>query len=127
VFGGTGGHLATLAQQLGRDKILRRILQIFSKRFVPVELSGQDVNWFAVAEDNELAGIFDYAETAAPHLVQKFLAPDQSLDIADLASDGPAFSYAFGREQVDDPFLRRNDFRQLAHAAPPAATLPKQG
>jgi hypothetical protein len=102
-------------------------LQIFSKRFGAALSSLQDEYGVTVAKNNELARVFDCAKATSAHFVKKAVTPDQTFDVADLSSDGSTLGSAFGREEMDDPFLRRDHIGQLGHRAPPARTLPNLG
>lgn len=58
---------------------------------------------FAVAEDDELAGIFDDGEAASLHFGKKGIASDIALYVADLAADDAALTRGLGAEHVDQP------------------------
>lgn len=58
---------------------------------------------FAIAEDDELAGIFHHRETASFHFRKEGVASDIAFDVADLAAKHAAFARRLRAEHVKEP------------------------
>ena len=80
-------------------------------KFLRRNVSGEHAERLAIAEDDELTGVLDRMPAPAPKLQMEYIASDDPLDVADLAAYHAALARGLGREEVEQPMLRRHESR----------------
>jgi hypothetical protein len=88
------------------DELVAKVFENFCKFLRRNLNSAQDVDWVLVAQDDELAGVFDGVKSAAANFVKEPLATYQTFQIHNLSTDYAAFGNGFGVEKLDYPAVR---------------------
>jgi hypothetical protein len=71
---------------------------------------------FAFAEDDELTGIFNHSEAATAQFGGKSFSPNDTFNIADLASYDSALGRRLRNEELAQPAFRLDGGGQIVHA-----------
>jgi hypothetical protein len=91
----------------------------------------QDDNWFLIAENNELARIFDHMKSSPINFVQKPSTTNKPLDIFDLATNDASLNGDPCAKYLIEPTVGRYRGGQVLHRqisfARPSGSMVKHG